>query len=1128
MNFYMTFKHCGLSNTYAKILLRLKLTFIILTTVILQVSATGFAQITLKEKSAPLEQIIQKIRKQAGYDFFYNAGMLAKAKPVTLNVTNASVEEVLELCFKNQPLTYTIDQKTIVVKYSTLPEANSLLPIIVTGKIFDEDGKPIPGASIRIKGVNTKAAVSIGDGSFKITVNSEDDVLVITYIGFKTKEVPLKGNKGNLTIRMELSETAMKDVVVTGMMTRKKETFTGATASFSGEELKNIGNVNIIQSLRTLDPSFLLMENNMSGSNPNSLPVIELRGRTSITTQGLKDEFSADPNQPLFILDGFETTLQNIVNLDVNRVASVTILKDAASTAIYGSRASNGVVVVETIQPKAGEIIINYTTDGNIEIPDLSSYNMMNSKEKVEFERLSGRYTINPRWDKPIKQLELDSLYSYRLKQVNRGVDSYWLSDPLRTGYSQRHSLMVSGGSGAVTFGVGVDYRKANGVMKGSGKDTWGTRLNLTYRNGKFNANNTLYINGYTANESPYGLFSTWVNTNPYYEKAPADQRYLAVLLHPYGGGGAKLEYVSNPLYDASLSSFDRKKNYLITNNLQLRYDISPDLRLTSALQVSKGNTTSQQFISALANKFAFSSFLEKGSLSSTVINNSSYTANIALNYGKTIEKHLINAIFRAEISNKNDNKDGYLATGFPNASNGNPRFAYGYAEGKTPQASQSITRRNSLVANLNYSYDRKYNMDASFTYDGSTAFGQQNLYSPFYSVGVSWNINNEAFMKDQNWINLLRLRGNIGVTGNQNFSSFTSVTTYDYDSYYNYSGQGVSLSSLGNSDLKWQNTVQTSVGVDAAFFKNRLTATLSAYRKYTDPLVVAVTLPPSTALNDFPLNAGDLTVNGAEMNLRFSPIYRISDRIIWTLGLTGSSYKQKYNHFNNVLEKLNDNLRKSKSLIRFRDGADPDDLWTVPSLGIDPGTGREIFLKRDGTYSFEYDYNDQIVVGNKRPTMEGVLSSNLTYKGFSLGLSFRYITGQDIFNQALYNKVENISMKDLINNNQDKRALYDRWKQEGQVAEFKAIALTDYYGTVIPTEMSSRFVQREHSVSLESASLGYEFRDFSWMKKARLSNLRLTGYTNDIFNWSTIKRERGIEYPYARTISFSLSANFQ
>lgn len=1115
MNFYRTFKYDESRHIYARILLKLKLTFIILTTVILQVSATGYAQITLKEKDAPLGQIIQKIRRQTGYDFFYNAGMLLKAKPVTLNVTNAAVEEVLDLCFKGQSFTYKIEQKTIVIQYVE-PRMLQTRAMVVSGRILDETDRPIPGASITIKNARAGNTVSNGNGEFKIIVPSDKSILVFSFVGYKTQEIKLKPDQVPLLIRMEIAENNMKDVVITGTgITRNKNTFTGATATFSGEQLKAVGNQNIIQGLRALDPSFIQLENNKFGSNPNVLPNLEIRGKTSISST-LQDQFASDPNQPLFILDGFETSLRTIVDLNMNRVASVIILKDAASTAMYGSKASNGVVVIETVKPRPGQMRINYSSDLNVEIPDLTGYNMMNAEEKLQFERLSGRYIYYLGAEgSPNFQLDLDSMYAVRLAEVKRGVNTYWLNEPVRTGFSQRHSFYADGGDQALRYGVGLTYKKTTGAMKGSGREDWAGNVDLTYRKGKFNLSNQIYINGYTGQESPYGSFADFVNANPYYRKSNA--KYLEV---SYDNVGRSYR-VSNPLYNASLNNVNSTKNFAIQNNLQLNVDLTRELMLRGAVQVQKAITTNLNFLSPLHTSFDDSSIFERGSYKNSRTDNFSYNANLMLTYGKVFAgAHALTANLRADIR-ENDNQNlSFQAVGFPSSSNGNPSFAYSYKPDSRPASVVGKTRTNSILASANYAYKARYLADVSFRYDGSTAFGSNKKYSPYYSGGLGWNIHNESFMKPVTWINTFRLIANIGITGNQNFASTSSISTYGYDSYINIYGQGVTLNSLGNPNLKWQNSVQTNLGTDLVMFGNKLSFNVNAYQKRTDPLVVAIDLPSSTGISSFPINAGLLNTRGLEATVKFSPVYKPDQRVVWTLGYTGSIYKSKYDGFNNQLASLNTKQLTNKTLQRFKDGYSPDDIWAVPSLGIDPTTGMEVFLRKDGQSTFRYDASDIVRVGNAQPTIEGVFSNNLSYKGFTFGMSIRYILGRDIFNTALYEKVENISAQGLANN-QDRRALYDRWKQPGDVTQFKSIALTS------KQEMSSRFVQKENMLSAESVNFGYNFLQNKWLKQVGLSSLRLNAYMNDIFRISSVKRERGIEYPFARSVSFSLNATF-
>lgn len=1118
MNFYTTFNRGKTNREYATILLKLKLTLILLTTVILQASATSFAQITLNEKGTSLEQVIQKIRKQTGYDFFYSAGILNNAKPITLKVNNVSVEEALRITFENQPITYTIEQKTIILQ-NISPEILAARAIVVTGRVLDENGIPIVGASIRIKG-SKQAAVATGkDGEFKITADSEADIIIISFIGFETQEV--KASKSLLFIKLKESQTQMKDVVITGTgINRKKDSFTGTTAIFTGEELKAVSNNNIIQSLRTLDPSFLMIENNLQGSNPNVLPIIEVRGKSSIPSATLKDQFGSDPNQPLFVLDGFPTTLQTIVDLDMNRVASVSILKDAASTALYGAQASNGVVVIETIKPKAGELRFSYAQDFRLELPDLSGYNMMNAVEKLEFERLSGRYTTSE--SDPTNVLFLEQLYSDHLANVKRGVDSYWLSEPLQNGYSTNSSINASGGDQAFTYNVGLNYRIGKGAMKGSGRDTYSGSINLTYRKKALNINNITYIRGYESTESPYGSFETFVNTNPYYEKS-STRRYL-----DQRSNDAKSVYnVSNPLYDATLPQYNRSNNIEFQNNLNANYDISKAFKLNTALQITKGNTVAKTYKSAEMSVFESTPTLRKGKYTDDRTDNFSYQANLMLSYQKIFSrKHIFNANWRNTISQNQNETYSTIAEGFPDGNLGNPKFAYNYIENGAPFATNGIYRTLNTTLTANYSYDNRYLVDLVYRLDGSTAYGSNKQYSPYYAFGLGWNLHNETFIKDKKWINSLRLTGNIGVTGNQNFGNISSLSVFNYNSNTNYNafGQGVSLVTLGNPNLEPQKTRQISTSLDFSLFDNRFSGYVNAYNKKTDPLIVPVDLPSSTGVFSYPYNVGNLTYNGLETKLTYFPIYNLQKRITWSIGISGSTYKSKYGGIGNTLNTLNKQQEKSTStssaLLRYIDGNSAEAIWAIKSIGIDPATGREVFLTKDGQYTFDYTTGNIVNVGNTVALAEGVLSSNLRYKNITFGIALRYRLDGDIFNTALYNKVENITNAS-ISNNQDRRALYDRWKKVGDVAQFKGISLTS------TTPMSSRFVQNENSLSSESLNIGYVFENTPWVKSLGLKNLNLNIFGNDFLYASTIRRERGISYPYARTFAFSIKASF-
>ncbi len=1116
----------------SQILMKINAFALFIAILISQVNANSFAQqITLSRKKASLTSILQDLEQQSGYTFFFKKNDVESINNINAQFKSTPLNVALTQLLNPKNLTFEFFEKTVVIKKkedrgistNTInidknwnADASNVQQTI-KGKVIDEDGNPVSGATIRQKSEKNNAVVSNKDGEFVLPITALNETFTISFIGFENLE--FKASLSNSTINHTIKKInkEMDEVVVTGMMNFRKGSFSGATASFNREELKQVANTNVIQAIKSLDPSFLVMENNLSGANPNVLPNIELRGQTSISSDNLRDEFTDDPNQPLFILDGFQSSLRAILDLDMNRIESINILKDASSTAIYGSRASNGVIVVETIKPKEGELRLNYTTDLNLEIADLGSYNMMNAAEKLEFERLSGVYTAHPAYPEA-QQTYYDPLYNQRLERVLSGVNTYWLKTPIQTGFANRHSLYVEGGNENFIFNVGGNYKNNNAVMKNSGRKEWGGRLNLVYRKNKLSANNNLTIQGNTENESNFGSFSTWVNLNPYYSNLEPNNP----LLDKYTDMTYFIEYiVYNPLYNSSLTHLNNKKGWGITNNFQLNYDFNSNWKLQTSLQINKNTNNYSNFISPLNTQFFDKPLLESGKYTSRKLEGLSYTANAMLSYAITLNKHSINANGRVEFSENNNNSLGFVALGFPLTSNGNPAFAYGYEKDGSPSANKSISRRNSFIGTMTYSYNQRYNTDLSFNYDGSTSFGRQNVYSPFYSIGGSWNIHNEHFLKGNPIVNQLKLRANIGVTGNQNFSSTTSISTYQYENLFNYFGQGVTLATFANENLRWQKTKHISTGIDASFFNNKFSITLNAYSKFTHDLAVAVDLPASTGLSGYPFNAGDLEVKGVELMTKYTILSKPEDRLFWNIGLTGARSQQTYKNFNSILAGLNNSLQESQSLIRYTDGYGPNDLWAVQSLGIDPATGREIYLKKDGTKTFDYDAQDIVSVGNKNPLIQGVFNTNFTYKGFNFGAYMRYIWNQDVMNTALFQKVENIGLKDIIENNQDKRALYDRWKNPGDISQFRSISLTGV------TQPSSRFIQQENSFTIESLSFGYDFRDANWLKKSRLTNLRITGLTNEILRWSTVRRERGIDYPYARMYSLTINASF-
>ncbi|QRO51418.1 SusC/RagA family TonB-linked outer membrane protein [Butyricimonas virosa] len=983
----------------------------------------------------------------------------------------------------------------------------------VRGKVVDEKKLPIPGVSVRLGGTSMGTATDV-DGKFKLLVPADTATLVVSFIGMKTEVVKVPRLKAGeeqkeLTIVLREEDVKLEDVVVTGIFTRKKESFTGSASTYSAAELKTMGTQNILQSLKTLDPAFAILEDNQFGSDPNRLPNMEIRGKSSML--GLRDELDADPNQPLFILDGFESTLAAINDLDINRVASITILKDAASTAIYGSKAANGVIVVETVKPEAGKLQVSYTGNMNLSMPDLSSYNLMNAREKLEFERLAGRF--EPASWSTTSEVELNRLYNEKLKVIESGVDTYWLAEPLRVGVNQKHSLYVQGGEGNFLFGLGAGYNGVSGVMEKSDRDVISGNIDLIYRMSKFQFSNKFSLTS-TDYRNPIVAFSEYAAANPYYKKRNETgtiEKWLE---------NNNFFKAANPLWNASQNSRDEGKNLALTNYFMAEYFPTVEWRVRARLGLTYGNDDTEKFYSRNDTRFENMETIKKGEYRSSNTRTNQVEGELSVTYAKVLGKHRINLVVGGNVSSNKSLTQGYSAVGFPDGDFSYPSFSNGYPENGTPTYYESVSRSVNGYFNTGYSFDDRYLMDFSLRTSGSSVFGTSRKYNTTWSVGLGWNLHKEKFIMDHvGWIDLLKLRASIGNPGNQSFDSAQSLLTYSFQyGSMNYFGLGAVLAQIGNPDLEWQITVDKNIGLDVTLFNKRFSLTADYYYKVTDPLLIKVSTPLSSGTETYMTNAGEQVSQGLTASVTYYIFQNFEERFSWMIRANVRTQKTRIDKIGNKLSTLNSS-GKGSNTVRYYDGADPDDIWAVKSVGIDPSNGKELFYAKDGSYTYDFSYDDEVICGNTRPDVEGVIGSSLNWKGFSVSLNFRYQMGADVFNEALYSKVENISRSDL-NKNQDKRALYERWQEEGDIVRFKNIASAE------TTPMSSRFVQEENVLTLESVYLGYEFYD-GWIKKLGLSSLKFQVSMRDVFRASTIRSERGISYPFARSMEAGLSFNF-
>ena len=1097
-----------------KMVLMMKLCVFFLFASFLSVAANGYSQntrLSLMKQNASVIEVLTEISQKTDMQFLYNDNELQGIQ-VNVSLKNATLYEMLDKIFAGLPLSYSILDSVIVISPKGKPLPQALKTVTITGQIKDKDGNPLPGATVRIKDTQM-GVVSDQDGKFKLEVGEIKDLMLqVSFIGYKTQTVK-PGEQRVLYIVLEEEAQKMDEVVVTGYFTKTKSSYTGSAVTVQAEELKRISPTNLFKALQAYEPSLQIVENNEYGSDPNKLPEILIRGKSS---------FEGKSNNPLFIMDGYEVDMQKVFDFDIERIKQITILKDASATAIYGSRAANGVIVIETKMPEKGRLTASYNFNATVEIPDLTDYDLLNAAEKLEFERLAGVYKDK---DGNIgQQRKLDRLYESRHKEVLRGVNTYWLSQPVKNAFSHAHSLFVEGGADNVRYGIDASYNQNKGVMKESGRDRFGLGFSLIYRiKDKITIKNYISYAHTHAYNSPYGSFSQYAKLNPY-ERIYNDNGELIPKLS---------DGDTNPLYDALLPNRNFTKDQEFREQLSVDWFICDGLRLKGQMAIVKGETSGEIYKSPFSAEFLKTTYnsesrvqeylpiAERGYLSMTDGASFSYDGNVTLNYNTLVnEKHIIYAGAGLEVTQNDNNSHGFIMTGFPDDRYSDPAFAIQYKKETKPSSSESKSRAIGFFANGNYSYDDRYFADVSVRIDGSSKFGADKKYAPFWSAGAGWNVHNEKFFKHTK-ISMLKLRYSYGVTGNQEFSAYQAKTMFQFntDRLYN-SGISAALMGYGNPDLEWQNQYQSNYGFDFGYAKDRIRLQFNYYQKKTEGMLTSVSVAPSLGLpsNTFTSNLGKIQNKGVEVNLNAVLIRDQGKDFEWSVMLQAAHNKNKIMEISTALKNINEknNQDKTTPAAVYEEGESMSAIKAVPSLGIDPTTGQELFMKKDGTITYTWDATDKVICGDSEPKVFGNVGTNLYWKGWNLNMVFKYDLGADYYNSTLAERVEGANPR----YNADRRVLNNRWKEPGQHALYKNIK--EYTTTYI----SSRFVQKENTLQLTSLSLSYDLNR-EWIRKFGLNTMRLSFYMNDVFRASTVKNERGLDYPFQRSFVFGLNIGF-
>ncbi len=1094
----------------AKLLLIMRLSSFLLLVTCMQVSAGSFAQkVTLKEKNAALPQIFNSIKKQTGYSFFYDEAWLKQSTPVTIEVKNAHLKNVLDICFSNQPLSYAIVGNTVVIKLkeqkviqaTEIPEKAN-----ISGVVNDQDGATLPGVSVQVEGTQ-RGTTTDGSGNFTIDVNP-GETLVFSMVGYKQFKYKV-GNNAIIKIQLEIETSEMTDVVVVGYGTQKKIASTGSIASVKAADITQTPVTNVAQGLAARVSGVQITQNNAA---PGGNISVRIRGTNSINGS----------SEPLYIVDGIQVTNSGGVNdvsplstINPNDIESVEVLKDASAAAIYGARGANGVILITTKRGKKG--VTNVQLDSYIGTQSITrKLNMMNATQFAELEN------------------DIYNTDVYANPQAE-GEGTNWQDIVYRKAPIQNYQLSVSGGSDKTTFSLSGNFFKQEGIIINSQFNRYSFRATLDHTISKHFKTGTSILTSYTTNNNiPTGIESM---DGPVVTQSIVGATLGAPpTMVPYTADGkifpfadqlnSRYREISNPLGLASILNKNNIRRNLI--NVYLEAKANNHLSYRASFNADMGSTLNDYYspisIIGVADRNANSGTARKGNSNAL-----SWLMENIVTYDRSFGDHSLKLTGVQAYQQIDNNSNSLSATGFPNDATTNE--SVGLATNLQVNSFRSKEILNSWMGRLNYGYADKYFVDITARYDGVSKFGENHKWGFFPAIAGAWRIIEESFMRSNNFFSDLKLRASYGLTGNagalypyQSLALIGGGSNYQLDHNYVI---GLSPTGIPNPDLRWEKSAQTNIGIDIGILNNRLNFVFDYYNKTTNDLLFVKNLP---------LSAGYASVVGNFASIQNKGVEFAVDAKI----LTGTF---KWSANANI-------TRNRNKLLSLADGVQEFILnpYSVLKVGqpigifksyvfegvyqtgetVLPGSGSRIGgikvedLNKDGEITAE----DQRITGNANPNYIFGFSSNMSYKNFDLAIFVSGVQGNQIFNLSRYTFENPMGGRNVVVEQ------VNRWSPTNPSNEYAS----GFQGGRLP--VSDRFVEDGSFVRLKNVSLGYRFTNIKFLNSLRVyvsaNNLltltKYSGYDPEVNTFGGSNTLIGIDnlvYPVSRSFIGGIQVNF-
>lgn len=1121
---------------------------VLLTVVCLQVSGKVFSQdITISGQQLPLKTIFKEINRQNGYLFIFSDEMLKNANPVNIHVVKGSLEEVLRICFRGQPLAYQFIGKTIVVKSVDVAEAGS--PSVVKGKIVNEKGQPVPGVSVRVKGAST-GVVSDAEGNYEINLPAGPATLIFACMGYKTREIAVRAPATH-HVTMETEVKQLEGAIVIGYGSVQKKDLTGSVSRVNVADLQKAPVISFTEALAGRVAGVVVSSND---GQPGSSQQIVIRGAGSLTQS----------TAPLYVIDGFPVEDFDARSLNNDDIATINVLKDASATAIYGARAANGVVIIETKKGRTGKPVITFNS--------LYGFNEKRKQMKLmnPYEFVQLQYERSPLGTAARYFSDGRTLESYRDVP---GID--WADEVFDPSPYSMHNFAIRGGTEQTKYAISGALNKSRGIISNTGTQRYQGRIAIdqtisaklktgVYVNYSDNSNSGIVAASSAGNNTTSYLFSNiWgyrpVSSDPDKDLLDADYDDLVV-----NADNARF----NPVVVVqNTNRISTVKELLVNGYLHYAINKNFDLHITGTVN-NRLSENKNFYNSKTIQGSPFNPLNVRGVNGSVMYaETNSWSNENTLSYQKTINgKHRINAVAGFSLQSSASKLHGVAVQNIPNEELGYSGFDEGIAYA-SPATSSKFTLA-SLYTRLNYNYQSKYLFTVTMRGDGSSKFARGNKWGYFPSAAVAWNMAQESFFKKLSFVSESKIRASFGYTGNNRVSDFAYFASLGMPNTAAYSWnnatplKGIVPLDLGNPDLKWEVAEQLDIGYDLGLFNGRVELTAEVYRKTTNDLLLNAQLPGSTGFQTVYKNIGKLRNEGLELSVNTVNIH--SEHMKWS-----SSFNISFNR-NKVLS-LTKGQNKLFSFVGFESQYNTTPLYiaqtgfpaamfygyifdgvyqyedfdnpqpgeyrlknTIPTNGnardvIQPGDIRYRDLNNDGTV----DSYDQTIIGTVYPVHTGGFGNNFNYKGFDLHIFLQWSYGNNVYNANRIMFEGNATVRPEMN----QFASYnERWTPGNPSKTLFRVGGQGPLG-----RYSDRVLEDASYLRLKTVSLGYNIPP-AILERWHIKGLRLTASAQNLLTWTNYSgmdpevssRQSTLTpgfdfsaYPHARTLVFGLNATF-